>query len=143
MSWVTNNTGKWETRVGKHKKGETGKHGSSAFRRHSGVSTFVLLPRLGPDCKIGSTQASSLCTPVTPPSTAAACYCHCCRLPPLLPPELAATAGASGRWRCWSLPPPPSTAASVNRLRLCRLLTPSPPAAPADFASRSQRRPPL
>ena len=111
-----------EKRIDSGKKiRKSGKHGSIAFRRHSGVSTFVLSPQLGSAREIGSTQASASWTPVTqPPSAAAAAavtiarYHHCCRPPTLLPPPLDDTAAASGRWRRRSLPLQPFTAASVE-----------------------------
>ena len=143
-----------EGRVTEQKIRENGKHGSSTFRRHTSVSTFTLLPPLGSTREIGSTQASALCTPVTPTSANSAVvnrYCHCRRpllflLPPFMLPPLSTTAGASGRWRQRSLTPPPSTAASVNhrRCRLsCRRPLPLPPAIVFDRCRCCRRRRPL
>ena len=121
--------------MGNKKYGESGKHGSNAFRRHSSVSNFFLSPWIGSARKIASTQASPLRTPVTPPSAAAvtiAHYRHFHRPLPLLLPWLAATPAASGRWRHQLLPPPPSTAVYIyHHHRSHRPLPPSPPAAPA------------
>ena len=64
-------TVKYQKRVesGNQKYGESRKHGSSAFRYHSIVSTFFLLPRLGSACKIRIHLGISL----TDPGDAALC----------------------------------------------------------------------
>ena len=104
---------------GNQKYGEIQRHKNNAFRRHSGISTFNLLPQLGSAREIGSNQASASWTPVTPPATAVAPYRRCgclLPLPPLLPswaPAAPATTAASAvdcdrrccrRSRCRSLP---------------------------------------
>ena len=83
---------------GNQKYREGWKHWSSAFRRHSSVSTFVNLPWLGSACKIGFHPGISLVDPgdaalcflrrlLLPPSTTAATVSHSfCRHRPLLPP---------------------------------------------------------
>ena len=95
-----------EGRVGEQKIREIGKQGSIAFR-----------------------QALALWNPSTTPSDAAANvarYRHCRRPPPFMPPALAATADAYGRWCCRSMPLPPSTASSVDCLHRRRRSLPPP-----------------
>ena len=77
MSRGTKKIGKRETKT---KKQESGKHRSSAFRRHSSVSTFAPSPWIGSAREIGSTQASASWTLVTLSSAAVAHYRHCCHL---------------------------------------------------------------
>ena len=141
-------------RVGEPRIRESWKHGSSAFRRHSRVSTFVLSPRLGsrnrdPPRHQPRGPRWHRSPPPPPPLTATAivadrCRCRCSRRhwPIPLPPP---TTAAAGRCRHCRWLPPPSTAALVAA-RHCRQplpLQPPPPAATAaDHFRRRRRLPP-
>ena len=129
--------------MGDKKYGKRRRHGNSAFRRHSRVSTFDLSPRLGSAREIGSTQASASWTLVTPPAAAVAAVapyrCYGCSLqpPPLLLAATAAVAVFGLACHCrrrrpqplslsWSSLTAPITAAVAPCL-LCRCLLPPPP----------------
>ena len=101
------------------------------MRRHSSVSTFVFLPRLGLACEIGIHPGIRLVDP-----NDAALPHRCCRQPlPPLSPTSAAAAAAVGRW---PLPLPLLAAAAAGHCRHCCQL--SPPLTAAAAAAGLYRR---